>query len=50
MIWITPSSMYRKSHVLRQDMDAGQFERIWNSGRALTKEQALGFALEETTG
>ena len=36
--------------VLRQNMDTGQFERIWNSGRALTMEQALGFALEENTG
>jgi hypothetical protein len=31
-------------------MDAGQFERIWNSGRALTMEQTLQFALEENTG
>ena len=36
--------------VLRQDMDAGQFERIWNSGRALTMEQALQFALGENAG
>jgi hypothetical protein len=36
--------------VLRQNMDTGQFERIWNSSRALTMEQALGFALEENTG
>ena len=36
--------------VLRQDMDPGQFERIWNSGRAMTMEQALGFALEENPG
>jgi hypothetical protein len=42
--------MYMKSHVLHQDMDAGQFERVWNSGRALTMEQALGFALGENTG
>jgi predicted ATPase/class 3 adenylate cyclase len=36
--------------VLRQGMDAGQFKRIWTTGRALTMEQALGFALEENTG
>ena len=36
--------------VLRQDMDPGQFERIWNSGRALTMEKAVQFALEENTG
>ena len=36
-----------KIHVLRQNMDTGQFERIWNSGRALTMEQAVGFALGE---
>jgi tetratricopeptide (TPR) repeat protein len=37
-------------NVLRQNMDAGQFKRIWNSGRALTMEQALEFALEKNTG
>ena len=42
--------MYRKSHVLRQDMDTGQFERIRNSGLTLTMEQALGFALGEKAG
>ena len=31
--------------VLRQDMEPVQFQRIWNSGSALTMEQALGFAL-----
>jgi len=36
--------------VLRQDRNAGQVERVWNSGRALTMEQALGFALEENNG
>ncbi len=36
--------------VLRQNMEPGQFERIWNSGRALTMEQAVQFALEENTG
>ena len=36
--------------VLRRNLDTGQFERVWNSGRALTMEQALGFALEENTG
>ena len=36
--------------VLRQNLDTGQFERIWNSGRTLTMEQALGFALGENTG
>ena len=36
--------------MLHQDMDAAQFERIWTSGRALTMEQALGFALGENTG
>ena len=37
-------------HVLRQHMDAEQFKKIWNSGRALTMEQALQFALGENTG
>jgi hypothetical protein len=50
MISIISSSMYRKSHVLRQDMDTAQFERIWNSGLTLTMEQALGFALGEKVG
>ena len=36
--------------VLRQDMDARQFERTRNSDRALTMEQALRFALGENTG
>ena len=36
--------------VLRQNMDAGQFERIWNSGRALTMEQALGSPIGKTPG
>ena len=36
--------------VLRQGMDAGQFKRIWTTGRALTMEQALGFALAENAG
>ena len=50
MISIISSSMYRKSHVLRQDMDTAQFERIRNSGLTLTMEQALGFALGEKGG
>ena len=33
--------------VLRQKMDARQFDRIWTNGRALTMEQALDFALGE---
>ena len=33
-----------------QNPEAGQFKRVWNSGRTLTMEQALGFALEENTG
>jgi tetratricopeptide (TPR) repeat protein len=36
--------------VLRQKLDAGQFDRIWTDGRALTMEQALAFALEENNG
>jgi predicted ATPase len=35
--------------VLRQKIDAGQFDRIWTSGRAQTMEQALDFALGEDT-
>ena len=35
--------------VLHQNLEAGQFKQIWNSGRALTMEQAVGFALEENT-
>jgi tetratricopeptide (TPR) repeat protein len=35
--------------VLRQKMDAQQFDRIWTNGRALTMEQALAFALGEST-
>jgi tetratricopeptide (TPR) repeat protein len=33
--------------VLRQKIDAGQFDRVWATGRALTMEQALEFALKE---
>jgi tetratricopeptide (TPR) repeat protein len=36
--------------VLRQTLDARQFDRIWSNGRALTMEQALEFALGEGTG
>jgi hypothetical protein len=36
--------------VLREDMDPAQFERIWNSGRALTMEQALGLLSGKTPG
>jgi tetratricopeptide (TPR) repeat protein len=32
--------------ILRQKIDAGQFDRVWTSGRALTMEQALELALE----
>jgi len=39
MLWIVASSVDMQSHGLRQNMDTGQFERIWNSGRALTMEQ-----------
>ena len=35
--------------VLRQKIDAQQFDRIWTNGRTLTMEQALAFALEEDT-
>ncbi len=35
-------------NVLRQKIDAGQFDRIWTNGRALTMEQALEFALGGT--
>jgi hypothetical protein len=35
---------------LRQTLDARQFERVWASGRALTMEQALDFALGEDSG
>ena len=35
--------------VLRQKLDAQQFDRIWTNGRTLTMEQALAFALEEDT-
>ena len=35
--------------ILRQKMDALQFDRIWASGRALTTEQALELALGENT-
>jgi predicted ATPase/class 3 adenylate cyclase len=35
--------------VLRQKIDARQFDRIWTTGRALTMEQALELALEEKT-
>jgi hypothetical protein len=34
---------------LHQKLDAHQFERIWTSGRALSTEQALEFALGENT-
>jgi hypothetical protein len=34
---------------LRQKIDAGQFDRVWTTGRALTMEQAVEFALEENT-
>jgi predicted ATPase/class 3 adenylate cyclase len=34
---------------LRQKLEAGQFDRIWTNGRALTMEQALELALEENT-
>jgi predicted ATPase/class 3 adenylate cyclase len=35
--------------VLRQKLDAHQFDRIWTNGRALTMEQALDFAVGENT-
>jgi tetratricopeptide (TPR) repeat protein len=35
--------------VLRQKMDALQFDRIWSNGRALTMEQVLDYALGEAT-
>jgi tetratricopeptide (TPR) repeat protein len=35
--------------VLRQNIDARQFDRVWTTGRAQTMEQALAFALEEDT-
>jgi len=35
--------------VLRQKIDAHQFNQIWTNGRTLTMEQALAFALEEDT-
>jgi hypothetical protein len=35
---------------LHQKLDALQFDQIWTSGRALTMDQALVFALEENTG
>jgi predicted ATPase/class 3 adenylate cyclase len=35
---------------LRQTLDARQFDRVWASGRALTMEQALDFALGEDSG
>ena len=34
-------------NVLHQKLDAQQFNQIWTTGRALTMEQALAFALEE---
>jgi hypothetical protein len=33
--------------LLRQQIDAGQFDRIWATGHALAMEQALELALEE---
>ena len=46
----SPITAEEQMDVLCQDMDAAQFERIWNRSRALTMEQAPGFALEENTG
>jgi hypothetical protein len=34
---------------LRQKIEAGQFDRIWTNGRALTMERALELALAENT-
>jgi hypothetical protein len=36
--------------VLRQKLEARQFDRVWTTGRALTMEQALEFALGENIG
>ena len=35
--------------VLHQKLDAHRFEQVWTTGRALTMEQAIAFALEENT-
>ena len=35
--------------VLHQKLDAHRFEQVWTTGRALTMEQAIAFALDENT-